>query len=93
MLGVVLFFGLIHGLGFANAFQGLVITTESTFLSIIEFAVGIEIGQLIIVFCVLFISFIFQNIFRFSTRDWVMVISSVILGLMLPLIIKSPLFS
>ena len=93
ILGVVLFFGLIHGLGFANAFQGLVSTTESTFLSIIEFAVGIEIGQLIIVFCVLFISFIFQNIFRFSTRDWVMVISSVILGLMLPLIIKSPLFS
>lgn len=93
MLGVVLFFGLIHGLGFANAFQGLVSSSESTFLSIIEFAVGIEIGQLIIVFCVLFISFIFQNIFRFSTRDWVMVISSVILGLMLPLIIKSPLFS
>ena len=93
ILGVVLFFGLIHGLGFANAFQGLVSSSESTFLSIIEFAVGIEIGQLIIVFCVLFISFIFQNIFRFSTRDWVMVISSVILGLMLPLIIKSPLFS
>jgi hypothetical protein len=93
MLGVVLFFGLIHGLGFANAFQDLVSSSESTFLSIIEFAVGIEIGQLIIVFCVLFISFIFQNIFRFSTRDWVMVISSVILGLMLPLIIKSPLFS
>ena len=93
ILGVVLFFGLIHGLGFANAFHGLVSSSESTFLSIIEFAVGIEIGQLIIVFCVLFISFIFQNIFRFSTRDWVMVISSVILGLMLPLIIKSPLFS
>lgn len=93
ILGVVLFFGLIHGLGFANAFQSMVSANESTFLSILEFALGIEIGQLIIVFCVLFINFVFQNIFRFSTRDWVMVSSSIILGLMLPLIIKSPLFS
>lgn len=93
ILGVVLFFGLIHGLGFANAFQSMVSANESTFLSVLEFALGIEIGQLIIVFCVLFINFVFQNIFRFSTRDWVMVSSSIILGLMLPLIIKSPLFS
>ena len=70
ILGVVLFFGLIHGLGFANAFQSMVSANESTFLSILEFALGIEIGQLIIVFCVLFINFVFQNIFRFSTRDW-----------------------
>lgn len=93
IFGVVLFFGLIHGLGFANAFQSMVSANESTFLSILEFALGIEIGQLIIVFCVLFINFVFQNIFRFSTRDWVMVSSSIILGLMLPLIIKSPLFA
>lgn len=93
ILGVVLFFGLIHGLGFANAFQSMVSANESTFLSVLEFALGIEIGQLIIVFCVLFINFVFQNIFRFSTRDWVMVSSAIILGLMLPLIIKSPLFS
>jgi len=93
MLGIVLFFGLIHGLGFANAFKTLVSVNENTFLSVIEFAIGIEIGQLIIVFCVLFLSFIFQNIFRFSTRDWVMVSSAIILGLMLPLIIQSPLFS
>ena len=93
VLGIVLFFGLIHGLGFANAFESMVSANESTFLSILEFALGIEIGQFIIVFCVLFFSFIFQNIFRFSTRDWVMVSSAIILGLMLPLIIKSPLFS
>jgi ABC-type antimicrobial peptide transport system permease subunit len=93
MLGVVVFFGLIHGLGFANAFKTLVSSNENTFLSIMEFAIGIEIGQLVVVFCVLFLSFIFQNIFRFNSRDWVMVSSAIILGLMLPLIIQSPLFS
>lgn len=93
MYGVVLFFGLIHGLGFANAFESMVSNNESTFLSILEFALGIEAGQLIIVFCSLFLSFIAQNVFRFSNRDWVLVISSIILGFMLPTIFMSPLFS
>ena len=39
--GIILFFGLIHGLGFANAFKDLVSPNESTFLSIIEFAIFI----------------------------------------------------
>lgn len=91
--GIVLFFGLIHGLGFANAFESMVSNNESTFLAVLEFGLGIEIGQLIVVFCALFLSFIFQNIFRFSNRDWVLVSSSIILGFMLPAIFMSPLFS
>ena len=91
--GIVLFFGLIHGLGFANAFESMVSNNESTFLAVIEFGLGVEVGQLIVVFCALFLSFIFQNIFRFSNRDWVLVSSSIILGFMLPAIFMSPLFS
>lgn len=89
---LVLFFGFIHGLGFANSFKALVSSNESMLLSVIEFALGLELGQLVIVFCVLFFSFIGQTIFRFSSRDWLMVLSSVVIGLMLPLIINSPLF-
>ena len=93
MYGIVLFFGLIHGLGFANAFEQLVGSKESTLLSILEFSLGIEIGQLLVVLCVLILSFISQTIFRFSKRDWVLVLSSIILGFILPLIFMSPLFS
>lgn len=89
---LVLFFGFIHGLGFANSFKALVSSKESMLLSVIEFALGLELGQFVIVFCVLFFSFIGQTIFRFSSRDWLMVLSSVVIGLMLPLIINSPLF-
>jgi hypothetical protein len=89
---LVLFFGFIHGLGFANSFKALVSSNESMLLSVIEFALGLELGQFVIVFCVLFFSFIGQTIFRFSSRDWLMVLSSVVIGLMLPLIINSPLF-
>ncbi|MDC1472406.1 HupE/UreJ family protein [Flavobacteriaceae bacterium] len=93
LFSVVLFFGFIHGLGFADAFESLVRSNESTLLSVLEFALGIELGQFIIVFCVLFFGFIGQTIFRFSVRDWVMVLSAVVIGLMLPLIVNSPLFS
>ena len=93
MHGIVLFFGLVHGLGFANAFESLVNSKDNTILSILEFSIGIEIGQLIIVFCTLVLSFIFQTIFRFSNRDWVLVISSIILGFILPSIFMSPMFS
>ena len=91
--GIVLFFGLVHGLGFANAFESLVRPGESTILSILEFSIGVEVGQFIIVLCTLLLSFIFQTIFRFSNRDWVLVISSIILGFILPLIFMSPMFS
>ena len=93
LFSLVLFFGFIHGLGFANAFESLVSSSESTLLSILEFALGIEVGQFVIVFCILFLGFLGQTIFRFSLRDWVMVISSVVIGLILPLIFNSPLFS
>ena len=93
LFSVVLFFGFIHGLGFADAFESLVRSNESTLLSVLEFALGIELGQFIIVFCVLFFGFIGQTIFRFSVRDWVMVLSAVVIGLMIPLIVNSPLFS
>tara|TARA_B100000767_G_scaffold77086_1_gene73748 strand:+ start:1258 stop:1848 length:591 start_codon:yes stop_codon:yes gene_type:complete len=89
---LVLFFGLIHGLGFANAFVSVARSDESTLLSIIEFAFGLELGQFVIVFCVLFFGFLGQTIFRFSIRDWIMVLSAVVIGLMLPLILNSSLF-
>ena len=86
---LVLFFGLVHGLAFANSFESLVKIGGSQFLSILEFALGLELGQFIIIFCVLFFGFLGQTIFRFSKRDWVMVFSSIIIGLMIPLILTS----
>lgn len=87
-----LFFGLVHGLGFAREFKMFAGQSESKLKLLIEFALGIEIAQVIIVFIVLFIGFLCQTIFRLSRRDWVMVISSVVVGLVIPMIIGSDLF-
>lgn len=88
-----LFFGLIHGLGFAREFKLLIGRTESKLIPLLEFALGIEIAQLIIVFVVLFVGFLGQTIFRFSKRDWVMVMSSIVIGLVIPMLLTSDFLS
>jgi hypothetical protein len=84
-----LFFGLIHGLGFAREFHMLAGKSDNKFFLLIEFALGIEISQVIIVFTVLFLGFLAQTLFRLSKRDWVMVISAIVVGLVIPMILKS----
>lgn len=87
-----LFFGLIHGLGFAREFQMLAGITDSKLALLIEFALGIEISQVIIVFCVLFLGYLMQTLFRFSKRDWMMVVSAIVVGLVIPMILNRWIF-
>lgn len=83
-LFVALFFGIIHGLGFSTYFKMMTAGSDSKLLPLIEYTLGIEAAQLIVVVVVLILSFIFQAIFRFSQRDWVMVISSIVIGIAIP---------
>ncbi|NQX84937.1 MAG: HupE/UreJ family protein [Flavobacteriaceae bacterium] len=88
-----LFFGLIHGLGFAREFKILVDRTENKLIPLLEFALGIEIAQVIIVFVVLFVGFLFQTVFRLSRRDWIMVVSAIVIGLVIPMLFTSDFLS
>ncbi len=85
---VTLFFGLIHGLGFYNYFK-ISNGFGSKALQIIGFSLGVEIAQLIIVLLVLIVSFIVQTVFRFSKKDWVLAISSIVTGMVLQMIIQN----
>ncbi|QCX40782.1 HupE/UreJ family protein [Aureibaculum algae] len=80
------FFGLIHGLGFSNYFKMLMDDTESKLLPLLEFALGIEIAQVIIVLGILILGYIAQNFFRVSKRDWVLVLSSIVIGVVIPML-------
>lgn len=86
-------FGLIHGLGFAREFQILLGDTDNKLVLLLEFALGIELSQVIIVFVVLFLSYMVQTIFRFTKRDWIMVISAIVVGLVIPMILNSDFLS
>lgn len=84
-----LFFGLVHGLGFAR--EAKMLDDDGSLAFLLEFALGIEIAQIIIVFVILLLGFLFQTLFRFSRRDWVMVLSAIVIGLVIPMIIHSDL--
>lgn len=91
---VTLFFGIIHGLGFSNYFKTILGgTATSKLLPLGEFALGIETAQLIVVFVVLIISYIVQTVFRFSKRDWALVMSAFIIGVVIPMIVESPIWN
>lgn len=89
---ITFFFGLVHGFGFSTYFNMLSKDSDSLLLMLAEFALGIEVAQIVVVIVVLLLSFIVQNIFRFSKRDWVLVISSIVLGMSIPILAENWLF-
>ena len=90
---VTLFFGIIHGLGFSSYFKSILPgDAADKLLPLLEFALGIEAAQLIVVFIVLILSYIVQTFFRFSKRDWALVMSAFIIGVVLPMIIESEIW-
>lgn len=91
---VTLFFGIIHGLGFSNYFKAILPGSASDKLApLLEFALGIEAAQLVVVFVVLIISYIVQTFFRFSKRDWTLVMSAFVAGVVLPMIVESEIWN
>mgnify|MGYP003642332274 FL=1 len=85
-----IFFGIIHGLGFASFFSKLESGRE--LIPLLEFALGIEAAQIVVVIIFLIIAFIFQTIFRFNKKDWVLVVSSLVIGMVIPMLIDNWIF-
>jgi len=73
-----LFFGLIHGLAYANTFLSLE-GKEGLVLHLFAFNVGIEVAQLLVVAIVLIISFIFVQLLKLRRLLWMRIASAVIL--------------
>lgn len=91
---VTLFFGIIHGLGFSNYFKTILPGSASDkLLPLLEFALGIEAAQLIVVLVILILAYIVQTFFRFSKRDWALVMSAFIIGVVVPMIIESEIWN
>jgi len=81
---ITVFFGLIHGFGFASYFK--IINDDGAIIPLLEFALGIELAQVIVVLFVLIVTFIFQDILRLKKKNWVLIISSIVIGLVIPML-------
>lgn len=91
---ITLFFGVIHGLGFSNYFKSLLSGSASEKIApLLEFALGIEIAQVVVVLVVLLIWFILQHFARFSKRDFTLVASAFVIGVVVPMLLESDLWN
>lgn len=90
---VTVFFGIIHGLGFSNYFNSILSGKPSDkLIPLTEFALGIETAQIIVVIAVLLLAYMILNLTKFSKRDWTLIISSFIAGVVIPMILQSEIW-
>lgn len=86
---IAVFFGLVHGLNAESFLDGLLSNKTDRLITLLMSTIGLWIGEIILAFIVVFIGFLGQTIFRFTTRDWVLVVSGITLGLVLPMVIAN----
>lgn len=80
---MALFFGLIHGMDFSNYFKALIMDPSDIFIPLLGFNIGIELGQLLIVFFIVGIAFLFLNVLKVKHREWNLFISGAAAGMSL----------
>ncbi|MBE7171734.1 MAG: HupE/UreJ family protein [Williamsia sp.] len=73
---LALFFGLIHGMGFANTIRFMLAKDQHLGISLFAFNVGLEAGQVCVVAFLLLLSFLFINKIRVNRREWVVFLSA-----------------
>lgn len=75
---MVVFFGLIHGLGFSNYLQSLLGKGTSLFWPLLSFNLGLEVGQLAIVAGVMVFAALLTQGLKVPARYWTWGLSAVV---------------
>ncbi len=86
---LALLFGFIHGMGFSNYFRGLLGKEVDILAPLLAFNLGIEIGQLAIVACILVATYIALNVRQIKHREWNLFISGATAGIAIVLMIST----
>jgi hypothetical protein len=85
---LALIFGLIHGMGFANTARVMIAKSQSIFIPLSGFNIGLELGQIVIVFAILILLFVLLKIFKVNKKDWVLFVSSGVFALSLKMALE-----
>ncbi|MDV3930950.1 HupE / UreJ protein [Elizabethkingia anophelis] len=85
---LALFFGLIHGMGFANSIRITLAKEQSIATGLLGFNIGIELGQIVVVLAVLIILFLLTSIFKMDRKNWIMFVSSGVFALSLQMALE-----
>ncbi|TCZ74216.1 HupE/UreJ family protein [Flaviaesturariibacter aridisoli] len=85
---LALFFGLIHGLGFANTLRFMLVKGQSLGWGLFGFNVGLEAGQVVVVSVVLLLSWLLVQRLRVPRREWVLFVSAAVFSLALKMALE-----
>ena len=86
---IALFFGMIHGMDFSNYFKALIMDPSDIFIPLLGFNIGIELGQLLIVFCIVGVAFVFLHLLKVKHREWNLFVSGAAAGMSLLSILEN----
>ena len=85
---LALFFGLIHGMGFANTIRFILAEDQSIGMGLFGFNVGLEAGQIVVVTILLLTAHIIVNMLKVNRRDWVIFLSAGVFSLALKIALE-----
>ena len=73
---LAIFFGLIHGMGFANTLRFMLAKDQSLVGGLLGFNLGLEVGQIMVVMIFLLLGQLLIGLFKVNRRDWVIFLSA-----------------
>jgi hypothetical protein len=85
---LALFFGLIHGMGFANAIRITLASGQSIGWGLFGFNLGLEAGQIAVVLVLLLVSEVIIDLFKVNRREWVIFLSAAVFSLAVKMAIE-----
>ena len=85
-------FGLIHGMGFANAIRIMLAKDQTIGWGLFGFNVGLEIGQIFVVAVILLVAQMLLNFLKVPRRDWIFFISSGVFALAIKMAVERAQF-
>jgi hypothetical protein len=85
---LALSFGLIHGMGFANALRIMLAKDQSFGWDLLGFNLGLEAGQIVVVVILLAIAAIILNVFKVNRREWVIFLSAAVFSVALQMALE-----
>ena len=85
---LALCFGFIHGMGFSYLLRSMLGKEENVAFPLLSFNLGLEVGQLIIVACMLLVSVFLSRFTRIKKADFIFFISSAVFGIAFLLFIQ-----
>lgn len=85
---LALFFGLIHGMGFANTARMMLAKEQSIIVPLLGFNIGLEVGQIAVVIVIMILHFVMLTLFKVNRKEWVMFVSSAVFALALKMTLE-----